>query len=215
MAQIFLSYAHRNAERAGQIADGLAAEGYSLWWDRALKASADYTMDIERELESAKCVVVVWSNDARNSLWVRAEANAALEAGKLVQLVTDKARPPLPFTMLQFVDMSNWRGGTAHPQWGALTHNVHALFSGKRAPNLPSSAQANASAMFAPMIAVGAGSLGLVAVAASLAALMVRAPQSADAIGLASIGVFAGACLGLGYMLMRTIEIGLASRRSP
>jgi hypothetical protein len=30
--------------------------------------------------------VVAWSNTARNSLWVRAEATVARESGKLVQL---------------------------------------------------------------------------------------------------------------------------------
>jgi hypothetical protein len=35
---IFISYAHDDAEHARQIADWLESEGYSVWWDRSLAA---------------------------------------------------------------------------------------------------------------------------------------------------------------------------------
>ena len=63
------------------------------------------------------------------------------------------------------------------------------------------------------LVAVGAGSLGLVALAGTLAVLMVSSPEQIDVLGSVTAGAFVAACLGLGYMLMRTIEIGLASRR--
>lgn len=213
MAQVFLSYSHQNAAQAGQIADALAAEGYSLWWDRKLAAASDFTSDIERQLNDAQCVVVVWSTSARNSLWVRAEANAALEQDKLVQLIADKAKPPLPFTMLHLLDFHGWGGDRQHQSWTDLNSSVRDVLAGGGVREHTAEAKRAGPSMFAPMVAIGAASLGLVALAGALAAFMVSSPQNSDITGAVTIGAFAMACLGLGYMLVRTIEIGLASRR--
>lgn len=213
MAQVFLSYAHRNHHTAHQIADGLSAAGYSLWWDQRLHAGDDYGRDIEAELEDANCVVVIWSAAARNSLWVRAEANAALEQDKLVQVAADGARPPLPFTMLHLLDLSNWNGAPDAPTFRHLSTSVAELIAGDGVRERGAEARLTGPSLFAPMVAVGAGSIGLIAVAGTVAALMATQPAEGDMFGALTIGAFAAACLGLGYMLMRTIEIGLASRR--
>lgn len=213
MAQVFLSYAHRNHHTARQIADGLSAAGYSLWWDRRLRAGDDYGRDIEAELQNANCVVVVWSAAARNSLWVRAEANAALEQDKLVQVAADAARPPLPFTMLHLLDLSNWNGAHDAPTFRHLSASIAELIAGGGVRERAAEAKRAGPSLFAPMVAVGAGSIGLIAVAGAVAALMATQPADSDMFGALTIGAFAAACLGLGYMLMRTIEIGLASRR--
>ncbi|MEZ5970959.1 MAG: toll/interleukin-1 receptor domain-containing protein [Hyphomonadaceae bacterium] len=94
MADIFVSYAHANKNRVSALAQGLSGSGFSLWWDDHLRAGSDFTLEIERELDTAKCVVVAWSGAARNSLWVRAEATEALDAGKLVQIKLDGVKPP-------------------------------------------------------------------------------------------------------------------------
>ncbi|MEA3047511.1 MAG: hypothetical protein QOJ53_1843, partial [Sphingomonadales bacterium] len=98
MADVFVSYSRANRDRVAGVSDGLAATGYSVWWDQQLLPSDDYAMLIEREIDAARCVVVAWSQTARQSLWVRAEANEALDKGKLVQINLDGARLPLPFT---------------------------------------------------------------------------------------------------------------------
>jgi hypothetical protein len=214
MTPVFLSYSHQNAAKAGLIADGLAAEGYSLWWDRRLRAADDFAMDIERQLSDAACVVVVWSASARNSLWVRAEASAALEQDKLVQLAADGAKPPLPFTMLHLLDFSNWQGERQHRAWADLNASIRDVSAGQGVRERATSAAKIAGpSLFGPLIAIGAGSLGLVALSGALAVFMARSPEQSDLLGTATIGAFVAACLALGYMLMRTVEIGLASRR--
>ena len=40
MAEIFLSYSRANEAQARTVADGIEAEGRSLWWDRRLAAGA-------------------------------------------------------------------------------------------------------------------------------------------------------------------------------
>jgi len=74
MADIFISYANEDRERAGRLANALESCGWSVWWDRKIIAGQAFDEAIERELETAKCVVVLWS---RNSIasernWPRA-----------------------------------------------------------------------------------------------------------------------------------------------
>lgn len=94
MTDVFLSYARKNREKAQQIADSIVDDGYSLWWDTALKASDNCAIKIEQALEDSKSVVVCWSQQANKSLWVRAEATEALDHDKLIQFKLDDSRMP-------------------------------------------------------------------------------------------------------------------------
>lgn len=136
MADVFVSYARRDRDRVARLGGGLERAGFSLWWDSRLTSGADYGPLIEREIEAARCVVVAWSEAARQSLWVRAEANEALDAGKLVQLGLDRARLPLPFTMLHCLDFSGW-AGEADPPWPELEGRVRAAVNGAPAEPAP------------------------------------------------------------------------------
>lgn len=213
VAQIFLSYAHQNRAAVAKIAEGLEMQGFSVWWDQRLRAGDDFGADIEGALDAAKCVVVVWSTAARNSLWVRAEANAALEQDKLVQVASERVRPPLPFTMLQLIDLADWNGEPTHAIWRQFGDDVGDVLSGGGSRERNLEAKHAPPSLFLPMVVVGAGSIGLIALVALLSALVAQAPRGSDLFGLLTLVAFACACLGLGYMLMRTIQIGLASRR--
>ena len=54
--------------------------------------------------------LVLWSADAAKSQWVRAEADAAREAGTLVQVTDGRLHSSLPFNQIQCADLSNWAG---------------------------------------------------------------------------------------------------------
>lgn len=133
MADVFVSYSRKNRDRVELVSGGLAGGGYSVWWDERLAPSDDYAMLIESEIDEARCVVVAWSASARQSLWVRAEANEALDAGKLVQISLDQAKLPLPFTMLHWLDFSRWGGERQGSPWGDLEGKVGAFVRGQGA----------------------------------------------------------------------------------
>ncbi len=130
MADVFLSYSRANKAQAGAVAAALDASGRSTWWDRALASGEDYSQTIEREIADAGCVVVAWSSTARDSLWVRAEANEALDQDKLVQINLDGAKLPLPFTMLHWLDFSAWPGTRDHMPWPMLATRIGAQLGG-------------------------------------------------------------------------------------
>lgn len=126
MADVFLSYARADEAPAAAIAQAVEAVGRSVL-DRRVAGGEDYAASIARELDAAGAVVVAWSRTARESLWVRAEANAALDRGKLVQLNLDGAALPLPFSMLHFLDLRTWSGARDQMPWPQVAERLQAL----------------------------------------------------------------------------------------
>jgi hypothetical protein len=131
MADVFVSYSRVNRDRIVTVSDNLEETGYSVWWDRALAPGDDYALLIEEQIDASKCVIVAWSDTARQSLWVRAEANEALDAGKLVQINLDKTRLPLPYSALNFVDFSAWGGVRTEECWSTLDGRVKRRINGE------------------------------------------------------------------------------------
>src|SRR5258708_8306530 len=130
MADVFVAYARSTEAQARQIADALRGLGHTVWRDDELPAHRAYAEVIEERLRAAKAVVVVWSAEAASSQWVRAEANVAREAGTLVQLRVDGAKPPLPFNEVQCADLCGWAGDLEAPGWRKVMDSVAALTAG-------------------------------------------------------------------------------------
>jgi adenylate cyclase len=140
LADVFISYARADEAIARRVAKGLEASGFDVWWDAEIPAHRAYSEVIERNLEEAKAVVVLWSKAASASQWVRAEADFARNAGKLVQAQVDGTMPHMPFNQIQCADLKGWRGNEKHAGWAKLKGSVGALVSGdeKLATPLPS-----------------------------------------------------------------------------
>ena len=133
MADVFISYARDDQAMARRVARALQAEGMDVWWDADLPAHRAYSEEIERNLEVAKAVVVIWSAPAAKSQWVRAEADFARNAGKIVQAQVDSTLPPIPFNQIQCANLKSWRGGGSHAGWSKLRGSVRALITGEAA----------------------------------------------------------------------------------
>ena len=133
MSDIFISYARPNEALAKQVGEALLAAGYNVWRDDELPAHRAYTDVIEERIKEAKAVLVLWSNQAVRSQWVRAEADAARELGTLVQVSLDGALPPMPFNQIQCADLFGWSGDTAWPGWVKVESSIASLV-GSRAP---------------------------------------------------------------------------------
>lgn len=130
MSDVFLSYARDDEAVARRVAKALGAAGHDVWWDSHLPAHRAYSEEIEVHLTQAKAVVVLWSQSAAKSQWVRAEADFARSAGKLVQAQIDDRLPPMPFNQIQSASLKGWRGTARHPGWAKLAASVAALVGG-------------------------------------------------------------------------------------
>jgi hypothetical protein len=215
MAELFVSYTHADLEPVSNIARGLESAGHEVWWDRRLRAHQDFGMEIEAALHSAQCAVVAWSSTARNSLWVRAEATAAWDSGKLVQLSLDGVSPPLPFTMIHLLDFTNWRGRIDDLCWGSLQEAIECVVRGDVSL---ATEQKKQTAMrlggFGAVAGIGAASLALVLIAAGLVGVGARGLFSADFFGVISFGMLLMAMLAFAHMTTQVIITYLASRKN-
>lgn len=131
MSDVFISYARANERAARRIAEALRSRGMEIWSDDQLPAHRAYSEIIEQRLQQAKAVVVLWSKQAAQSQWVRAEADYARNAGKLVQAQLDDQLPPMPFNQIQCASLKGWRGSDAHAGWSKLVDSIGELVSGQ------------------------------------------------------------------------------------
>lgn len=127
MVSVFLSYDRDDVGKAKPIAAALEKAGHAVWWDQHINSGAQYSKVIEQALETAEAVVVLWSAHSVESPWVRDEAAAGRDRGRLVPVTLDLVSPPLGFRQFQSTDLSQWKGRGSSPQLRALISDVEAM----------------------------------------------------------------------------------------
>jgi hypothetical protein len=127
MAEIFISYARVDRERAQALAGALGREGWSIWWDRDIPPGRTFDEVIEEALTAAKCVIVLWSRDSVRSEWVKAEASDAARRRILVPVLADDVMPPLEFRRIQSAALLKWESLTSNPDWSHLCRSIGTL----------------------------------------------------------------------------------------
>jgi hypothetical protein len=124
MTDVFISYASEDRKQALALANALGACGWSIWWDRKIIAGQTFDQAIERELEMARSVVVLWSKASIASEWVKNEAAAAAERGVLIPALIENVRLPLEFRRKQTADLIGWDGSRSHSGFQALCDGI-------------------------------------------------------------------------------------------
>jgi tetratricopeptide (TPR) repeat protein len=109
VASVFLSYDRDDFPCARLLAHALEEAGHSVWWDRNIKGGVQYSKEIDQALAAAEAVLVLWSRHSIESAWVRDEAEAGRDLGRLVPACLDGSRPPLGFRQYQTIDLAEWR----------------------------------------------------------------------------------------------------------
>ena len=137
MAEVFISYAREDRGTATRLADALAARGLPVWWDRNLVLGRDYDRDIERELTTARAVLVIWSPDSVESDWVRAEASEAADRKRIVPVRIRQATPPIRFRNIEAVDLDTWDGTAQAAEIERIVQAIGMLPPTVRATPLP------------------------------------------------------------------------------
>jgi TolB-like protein/Tfp pilus assembly protein PilF len=127
---LFVSYSRTDLERARPVIDLLEASGFDAWWDGRLEGGENFLQTTENALETAACVVVLWSETSTQSHWVRDEAQRGRERGCLVPLTIDGTMAPLGFRQFQLLDISGWDGAPGSAEAARILVAVRAKVGG-------------------------------------------------------------------------------------
>ena len=83
--RVFISYSSRQKALADRICGFLRSNGISCWMaPDSVPEGSDYTQEIPVALSNVKAVLLVLTEDAMNSVWVRKEVSAAIGAGAAI-----------------------------------------------------------------------------------------------------------------------------------
>lgn len=192
MADIFISYASEDRERAKTLAHALEGEGWTVWWDRLIPLGKPFDDVIQENIDAAKCVLVLWTANSVGSKWVRSEASEAEERNSLVPVMLDEAADiPIAFKLLQAAKLWDWEPGVEHAEYDKLLEQIRALVNGT-ASGAPGDASRKADATKQGSRLVAAGKRGrrlllafvvvppLLAVAAAAALMGWRVPTRVE-----------------------------------
>lgn len=114
MADIFLSYAREDRDKARLYAEAFESTGWTVFWDWQILPGHDYHEVLEAELDKCRCVVVLWSAASVKSRFVKNEANVGDERNILVPVSLDAAQLPLAFRHRQSAQLQEWTGDASY-----------------------------------------------------------------------------------------------------
>jgi len=163
MSDVFISYKAEDRPRVRPLVEALQADGLSVWWDENVTGGEAWRETIERQLEAAGCVIVVWSNRSigPEGRFVRDEASRAARRGTYLPVTIDKVEPPLGFGEMQALPLTGWKGDRSHPRYRAVGACVHSIIG--RAP--PAAVAAHSPARVSRRALLAGGGVAVVAAA--------------------------------------------------
>ncbi len=117
VTDVFISYARPDRSYVEVLERALAQAGLTSWWDRSLTPGREYDEELESTLRAAKCVIVIWSEHAVKSAYVKDEARLARDLSKLLPVRVpdfDIGRIPLGFGGVQTLLVTDRIGILGH-----------------------------------------------------------------------------------------------------
>lgn len=110
--RLFLSYSHKDTDKAARLADLLAQGGHAVFWDDALQAGRQWRDQLAQEIEAADGLVYALSPDAVASAWCQFEFTHAIRHGKTIIPVKivpmDDADLPPVISAYQYADLTRF-----------------------------------------------------------------------------------------------------------
>ena len=129
MADVFVSYARADRSRVEPLVHALESQGYSVWWDPEIAAGQEFDELIAQELQSAGCVLAVWTETSVASRWVRGEARDAADRGLLVPVRFGRVQLPIDVRAIHTTDLDDWNEDRDCAAFRTVAKSIDALLN--------------------------------------------------------------------------------------
>ncbi|MBY0565565.1 MAG: toll/interleukin-1 receptor domain-containing protein [Hyphomonadaceae bacterium] len=140
MPDVFISYRKSDADRVRPLVEHMRAAGLDVWLDEGIQPSTSWRAEIAKQLNAAKCVVAVWTEDSvdhEQGSWVMEEATHGLNRKVLAPVRLDLVSPPLGFGEVQYADLAAWSGSADDPRFQHFLGVVQAIVRAEPIPVAP------------------------------------------------------------------------------
>ena len=123
---VFISYAHADRARVEPLVKVLASR-FNVWWDRGIELGEDWRRTLMDHLDSARCVVVVWTATSVDREFIWSEVERVKDRGIVIPVKLDRnARIPVGFDRMHHLDLSAWTGRATKAARGVSRANCPA-----------------------------------------------------------------------------------------
>jgi hypothetical protein len=95
--RIFIAYSRKQRTMAQSVYDMLIKNGKAVFWDAKITAGATWRQTIQRALDDATHLIVIWTPEAAESDEVEREVSYALAERKVIVPILSKEIPKLPY----------------------------------------------------------------------------------------------------------------------
>lgn len=117
MSDIFICYSKADRAIATLLAQRLREEGWSVFMDVQTHVGKRWHKEIEKELRTARAVVVLWSASSSDSDFVQEEAEYGKRKEILFPAFIERVEFTYGFGRIQTADLIGWAGPRTIPAW--------------------------------------------------------------------------------------------------
>ena len=117
---IFISFKSEEREVASRLKTALTESGFKVWWQEEIQCGHEWHGEIDKAIEGAAAIVVLWSLGSMESVWVKHEASQAIAKHIYAPVRIEVMEIESPYNRIQATDMFNWTGEATSPGYQNL-----------------------------------------------------------------------------------------------
>ncbi|NTI17049.1 TIR domain-containing protein [Agrobacterium rhizogenes] len=122
MSDVYIVHSSKDNEQTALVVS-LLSERWDAWWDDNIVG--DFAAAIEEQIQNTKCVILIWSANAKDSIYVKDEMRLAqYYKHQIIPVRLDDTVLPYGLGHLSTVDLTTWNGGASHPNLQQLLRKI-------------------------------------------------------------------------------------------
>lgn len=106
MSHIFVSYCHEDKNYVERLTKTLQSKGFDVWYDKRIQIGGRMHSEIENKIDSCSALLVVYSNNTRNSDWVYGEFTYGDIISKPIMVLRLSGTPFIPLLSRKYEDVA-------------------------------------------------------------------------------------------------------------